>query len=304
MPRAAADPYVGRPLFDIASYGKPGPGRRDRLSPAELAFIDRTVRRAPEVMIKVLTQGSPSLAAVRRHFDYIGRKGAAAMETDEGESVNDRGLYAALLKDWDLDVEEVRRRTDLTSGVGRGPSKLVHKLIFSMPPGTPPDKVLVSVRNFAREEFGLKHRYAFVLHTDEPHPHVHVVVKAMSEEGVRLNIRKATLREWRSEFARHLRAVGVAANATERMVRGQGRTSMPDGLYRMRDRGAFTRNTGGVSGAEFGKEKHVVTRRAVAEGWKSLIDLLRKEGRLELATATQHFVNRMSAVERQKDRAR
>ena len=36
-----------------------------------------------------------------------------------------------------------------------------------------------------------KHRYAMVLHTDEPHPHVHMVVKAVSEEGVRLNIQKA-----------------------------------------------------------------------------------------------------------------
>jgi len=49
-----------------------------------------------------------------------------------------------------------------------------------MPAGTPPNKVLAAVKNFAREEFGLKHRYAMVLHTDEPHPHVHMVVKAMS----------------------------------------------------------------------------------------------------------------------------
>jgi hypothetical protein len=41
-----------------------------------------------------------------------------------------------------------------------------------------------------------------------------MVVKAMSEQGVRLNIRKATLRGWRQEFARHLRAQGIRANAT------------------------------------------------------------------------------------------
>ena len=32
-----------------------------------------------------------------------------------------------------------------------------------------------------RDEFGLTHRYAMALHTDEPHPHVHVLVKAVSE---------------------------------------------------------------------------------------------------------------------------
>jgi hypothetical protein len=59
-----------------------------------------------------------------------------------------------------------------------------------------------------------------------------MVVKAMSERGVRLNIGKATLREWRRDFARHLRALGVAANATDRGVRGESRSPKPDGIER------------------------------------------------------------------------
>jgi type IV secretion system T-DNA border endonuclease VirD2 len=47
------------------------------------------------------------------------------------------------------------------------------------------------------------------------------VLKAVNEQGERLNIKKATLRHWRSEFARNLRLLGVEANATERAVRGQ-----------------------------------------------------------------------------------
>ena len=81
------------------------------------------------------------------------------------------------------------------------------------------------------------HRYAMILHTDEPHPHVHMVMKAMSEQGVRLNIRKATLREWRREFARHLRAHGVEANATERAVGGSRTAAKLDGIYRSERRG-------------------------------------------------------------------
>jgi len=73
--------------------------------------------------------------------------------------------------------------------------------------------VLTAGKNFAWEDFGLKHRYAMVLHTDEPHPHVHLVVKAMDKDGRRLNIRRRTLRAWRQEFARQLRALDVAANA-------------------------------------------------------------------------------------------
>jgi len=49
-----------------------------------------------------------------------------------------------------------------------------------------------------------KHRYAMVLHTDQAHPHVHLVVSAHDRENGRLNINKADLR-WREQFARHLR---------------------------------------------------------------------------------------------------
>ena len=78
----------------------------------------------------------------------------------------------------------------------------------------------LEIHSDAREEFVQKHRYVMV-HTDEPHPHVHVVVKAVSEQGERPNIRKATPREWRSRFAHHLRQEGIAANATDQFMRGE-----------------------------------------------------------------------------------
>lgn len=53
--------FRGRPLLDIASYARRGPGRRDRLSPEEVALISRTVNRTPEVVVKVLTRGGQSM---------------------------------------------------------------------------------------------------------------------------------------------------------------------------------------------------------------------------------------------------
>src|SRR5580693_3334794 len=205
MPRRLIEVGGGRPLLDIASYARRGPGRRDRLPQDEVELISRTVRRTPEVMVKVLSRGGQDLKSIARHLGYLNRGGEVDIETDDGQRLSGKGVEKELLEDWDLDLEEHRRKTDLESRSSRPPPKLVHKLMFSMPAGTPPGKVLAAVKNFAREEFGLKHRYAMVLHTDEPHPHIHMVVKAVSEEGVRLNIQKATLREWRQEFARHLR---------------------------------------------------------------------------------------------------
>lgn len=154
-----------------------------------------------------------------------------------------------------------------------------------MPPGTPPDTVLQAVRNFAREEFALTHRYAMVLHTDEPHPHVHMVVKAVSEQGIRLNIKKAMLWAWRSEFARHLRDLGVPANATECAVRGETKTHKLDGIYRAMQRGDSTHMRerlwavaaepfNQLATKESGKTTLLQIRRAVLHGWSSLKDLL------------------------------
>jgi hypothetical protein len=304
MPRPLIDVGGAKPLLDIASYARRGPGRRDRLSQGEIELIARTVRRTPEVMVKVLSRGGQDLKAIGRHLGYLNRGGEVEIETDDGQHLSGRGVEKELLEDWDLDLEEHRRRANLESRSGRSPPKLVHKLIFSMPAGTPPDKVLAGVKNFAREEFGLKHRYAIVLHTDEPHPHVHVVVKATSEQGVRLHICKATLREWRREFARHLRALGVAANATDRAVRGESRSAKRDGIYRAERRGesryarertntvAAELSTGNLR-VEAGKAKLLETRREVERGWWAFSDILVAEGRPELAAQVRRFSARM-----------
>jgi Relaxase/Mobilisation nuclease domain len=110
----------------------------------------------------------------------------------------------------------------------------------SEPPGTASHKVLEAVRKLALNEWQLKHRYAMALHTDDDHPHVHVVLKARSEQGRRLNIKKATLRSWRNEFASNLRELGVAANATERAVRGETKTHRSDGTWRAENREGST----------------------------------------------------------------
>lgn len=311
MPKVSVRIFEGRPLLDVASYARRGPSRRDRLAPAEIAHIARTVRRAPEAMVKVLTTASNDLSAVGRHLDYIGRKGELELETEDGDRLSGRRIGHDLAVDWDLDLDEHRRQTALAPGLGRAPPKLVHKLIFSMPAGTPAEKVLSAVRNFAREEFWGQHRYAFALHVDEPHPHVHLVVKAVSERGVRLNIRKATLRAWRQEFAGHLRELGVEANATERSVRGQSRGNKLDGVYRAMRRGESThfRERAEAVASELAKgsvaPEHGIfqlrlTRREVDQGWQAISDLLRQHGDARLADDVRRFHAEMSPAQTEK----
>jgi hypothetical protein len=136
---------------------------------------------------------------------------------------------------------------------------------------------------------------------------VHVVVKAVSEQGERLNIRKATLREWRQEFAANLRELGVAANATDRAVRGQTRTPKRDGIYRADRRGESTYMQDGERRvatslakreipSDQGKETLLETRKAVVNGWRAVSARLREDGHGDLAAHVDRFVERMPRV--------
>jgi hypothetical protein len=261
-------------------------------------------------MVKILTRGGQSVSSVRRHLSYLSRKGELEIETDEGERIAGKEAEKAMVDEWDLDLETHRSSTALGPRKRENPPKLVHKVLFSMPPGTSPKRVLAAVRNLAREEFGLQHRYVMVLHTDEPHPHVHMVVKAVSEQGVRLNIRKETLRGWRREFARHLRDQGVAANATERAVRGETRAPLKDGMYRAMQRGDTPRikqvmetlHSATTSFTSPSRTQLRDTRRQVVEGWLDVSNALANHGYGGLAESIGGFVRRMPEPRRDYSR--
>jgi hypothetical protein len=303
MPNRAT--RVGReePLLDLRSFARPGPAGRVRISPAQLEQIVRTVSRTPEVVVKV-SRGATSTAGVIAYLRYIDRNGKLEIETDEGDHLKGTGIEKDLADDWDLDSANAQGRGPYRGKAGRKPSRLVHNIILSMPKGTPPEKLLLASRDFAREQFALKHRYALAIHTDQDHPHVHLVVRAVSEAGKRLNIRKATLREWRRLFAQHLRAHGIAANATERAVRGETRSSFKDGIHRASLRGdsrhlservqriAEELRDGGPK-PNPGKTKLLETRRDVIVGWNAAADALLAAGQGALAEKIWGFLSGM-----------
>jgi transposase-like protein len=298
MKKRLVDLRSAEPILDIVSYGRGG----GRLTPSQREQIARTVGYIPEVVVRV-SGGARTLAGVEQHMDYVGREGELGMETDEGIQVRGKHFQQSLVRDWDLDLEAYAHQTE-RSIRGRKPPKLVHNVFFSMPPGTPAKAVLRAVRKFANEEFALTHRYAMVLHTDQPHPHVHLVVKAVSETGERLNIRKATLRSWRRQFAENLRELGVAANATERAVRGQPRGSKLTPIFRANQRGESTymhlmerRATSDSVQADAGNATLMRTRQAVLSGWGVTADRLEREGDFDLARKARRFADQMPPVQ-------
>lgn len=304
MPRRIVDLRSQRPLLDIASYGRRGPTSQIRLTPETLETIRRTLRMTPEVMVKI-SGGGVSVHQVLEHLRYIQRRGELELETDRGERLRGQGSHRRLIDDWDLDLE-VGRAPGQRTGPIRTP-RLVHNIVFSMPPGTPPQKLLAAVHDFADREWGGRHRYAMVLHTDAPHPHVHVVVKAVSELGERLHPDPAMLREWRRMFAERLRAQGVAANATDRAVRGRVGSNKRDGRYWAERRGASTRQRErlleiaddqrrGVVRSEPGEATLSGTRRDIFSGWLGMADLLRRMKYDRDAEAARQYASQLPPV--------
>jgi Relaxase/Mobilisation nuclease domain len=298
-------PSDGSRLFEIVSYGRAGPQMPNRFSSAQIDQISRTVRRIPEVMVKV-TGGGTRRGAVAAHFAYISRQGSLEIETDEGERIGRREEQMRLLDDWHLELTSGQYRPQMDGGPARRPTKLVHNIVLSMPAPTPPDKVLDAARQFARQKFS-RHRYAMVLHTDQQHPHVHLVVKAENELGRRLHIDKQLLRDWREHFAQLMREQGIAANATPRAVRAENKKSRREGIFKAQRYGKSTVLRDRVIGIakELSRSGRVEdplgarlleTRKSLVSAWITAAEVLDAQGEEMLAGEVRYFAKHLPPV--------
>ncbi len=204
--RVVALPRTVGMEFDIVSYGRRGPSGASPLSVEQIEQVKRTVSRVPEIMVKV-SGGARDGGGAVAHLKYIGRHGKLEVETDDGLALQGRDVANNLVADWQLDLCRGQYKPKPAEGEKETRAKLVHNIVLSMPAGTPPEKVLLAARDFARENFALQYRYAMVLHTDQEHPHVHLVVKCEHEfePGRRLYIRKV------EALARAVRGVDASA---------------------------------------------------------------------------------------------
>jgi hypothetical protein len=303
---------TGEPFLDLFSVGRAAPHGSGGFTAAQIEQIRRTVRRTPEVMVKA-TGGGQSVGAVRAHVSYVSQHGELEIETDEGQRVA-HDAQKALVKDRHLELSAGQYRAPRGQQKTSRAVKLVHNIVLSMPTPTPPGKVLAAAKTFAREKFGLKHRYAMALHTHQQHPHVHLVVKAESEDGRRrLHIDKAMLREWRQDFARMMRDQGIAANATPRAVRGQSKRPVRDAAYRAKGRQSSyalreqlqsvateLSKTGTIR--DPGHPRLAETRKAVVAGWMSVAATLDAQGEITLAGDVRYFAKHLPPVLTDRER--
>jgi len=285
--------------------------------------LRRTVRHAPEVVIKV--KGSrrgrdddrEAIAGVLRYMMYISRNGRLLTVDEKERRIDGREAIRETHASWDLDMQRMQG--------GRGDA--LHpsfNIIFSMPAHTQADRMLDAVQAFAREHFQ-GHQYVMALHTketdpaDDPpaHPHVHVVLRAENEDGQRIHIRKGTLRAWREAFAAELRVRGIDANATSRAERGRSLKTKSGAEWHIQKRAlmgkgdpsqaAVARLLDAAREMESGRTEPkpweaamAARRRDVVRGLQQDAERLRQEGDTRLADEVDRFITEMPALDSER----
>lgn len=223
LERNDEDPLIGAAGFvfqtSVRAKRSKNPARTtgkvmQRLAKRRIAAV---VGRRPEVMVKV-TGSARGRKHIGEHLAYISRNGKLMAEKSDGELVMGGASVAELADEW------WAMRGDMRQSNARD----TYNLVFSMPAGTDPEQLRDAAREFARQEFGGKHDYVFVLHTKETdpskkkaeQPHVHLSVRTLGLHGQCLDPKKADLQAWREGFAAALRRRGIQAEATPRRARG------------------------------------------------------------------------------------
>ena len=212
FPKPATHTGGYRPPF--ATKQAFGGGSQAATSRRAISTIDRTARRAPEVMVRI-TGRQHGGGHVLANFAYISRLGHGgekelALYTSDGDVIRDGVEMQELAQDWhEWEMGDEARRKGATS----------LSMILSMPSGIDPDRLKAAALDFAREEFANR-SWVASLHVDRDHPHVHVTFARRDHDGRRFHPNRDDLFRFRQRFAQKLRDRGIEANATPAKARG------------------------------------------------------------------------------------
>jgi hypothetical protein len=194
----------------------------NRKSLAQLeARLDRAFGTETDMDVRGFAHGVEGTA---RYLTQLTRAGTRMIQsmclTTDG-----RSSEAITLIGHDANLKEARDwKRDLRSKEQRD----VTHIILSAKPGTDKDAFVEAARVMLATEFA-GHQYAFALHEDREHIHVHAVVKMKAETGERLDPKIPDLQRWRETLAHEARERHIPMEALSRFER-----SNPPG-YKLKD---------------------------------------------------------------------
>ena len=189
-------------------------------------------RRRPQSLVKVLrTGGTTNVTGMRAQMRYLEKGGDADLELSDlyfGAKL-EGAEKEALIESWDI------------TGYQKGGFDKTKHIIVSFPPGTDKGAAYRSGRAwvsemFASGKYGDVYDYYTAFHTDQAHPHMHIVVHRRGmEHGVWLSIHKEgafnydTFRQVQVEVSA---LEGIELGASSRHARGLTDRPVPDAEIR------------------------------------------------------------------------
>jgi hypothetical protein len=272
----------GRMLFAHAKSGPrhPSGGVRIPTSDAVRREVRLAVKRAPQVMVKV-TGGGRGMAVIRAHMNYIDREGDGLIDQG-GERHQGREARREIARQWAREGTPIPERSD---------RREAFNIMWSMPAGTDSKKLLGAVQALAARRFA-GYKYVMALHTHQANPHVHLLVRAESDVGIRLNPRKADLHEWRMEFAAELRQRGIAAAASRQAARGVVKNYLSIWQVKAQGEGRLRNHRPSNKDSQVARD----TRADALQAWSGVAAALAQSDNWEdrnLARGVLEFVNTM-----------
>lgn len=162
-----------------------------------------------EVMVKI-TGNAKTAKGIKNSINYISRDADLKLRDDEGREY-EGGKDMSDAYDYMISPEDRLRIDD-----DKNPN-ISHNMMFNTNAvvGVSQEDMLDSVQSVIKEKYP-DNRFIMAYHKDTDNPHVHVVLRIPDNSGVRINIRKADLRDLRSGFAHKLQEKGYNVKATHK----------------------------------------------------------------------------------------
>ena len=161
--------------------------------------IKDTFGRATEIGPAQWSHGPEGMTRQMREASL---RGALPLATSTGTMIDSPEAAHEVAKSWKRDLRS------------HSPRDTAH-IIISAKPGTPRDMFVGAARATLAREFA-GHKYAFSLHSDRAHLHVHAIVRMDNAEGKRLHPNIGDFKRWRETMAHQARERHIAMEPSSR----------------------------------------------------------------------------------------
>jgi hypothetical protein len=191
---------------EVSETGKRGRSYRVFDTPTSLRGLERRLDEAFGQTVGMEERGfAHGVEGAARYLSRLTSRGREEAHLSDGKMLRGHEANLATARSWKRDMRSQEQRD-------------VAHIVLSAMPGTDTAAFVSAARATLETEFA-GHAFAFALHEDSKHVHVHAVIRLTSDMGRRLRPGIQDFKRWRETLASKARERGIAMEATSRFER-------------------------------------------------------------------------------------